>query len=213
MLDPKRLRNDLESTARLLARRGFHLDVEEYARLEDKRKSLQVETEALRNERNERSKAIGKAKAAGQDIEPLKKEVGSLGAQLAGAENELREIQEQLDAIQLGIPNLLADDVPDGSSEDDNVEIRRWGEPRSLDFEPLDHVDVGARVGGMDFERAAQIAGARFVVLEGPLARLHRALIQFMLDMHTSRHGYREVYVPYLVNGASLTGTGQLPKF
>jgi len=213
MLDSKLLRNDPEAVAAALARRGFRLDVDRLRSLEERRRELQTRSENLQAERNKRSKAIGRAKAAGEDIEPLKAEVAGLGDELARAKADLEAVAADLDAIRWGLPNLPHDSVPDGDSEDDNVEVRRWGEPAAYDFEVRDHVDLGAGLAGMDFEAAAQVTGARFVVLSGPLARLHRALIQFMLDIHTREHGYREVYVPYIVHSESLRGTGQLPKF
>ena len=212
MLDPKLLRSEPKQTAAKLARRGYTLDVESIGALETQRKNLQVRTQELQNERNTRSKTIGRAKASGQDIQPLLNEIASLGDNLKQAESELDAIQLQLLALQLEIPNTPHDSTPSGSRDSDNVEIRRWGEPRQLPFEPRDHVDLGAE-GGLDFEAAAKLTGARFVVIQGQLARLHRALTQFMLDLHTQEHGYREVYVPYLVNADSLRGTGQLPKF
>ena len=212
MLDPKLLRSALEQTAAKLARRGYNLDVEFVGALENQRKTLQIRTQELQNERNTRSKAIGRAKATGQNIQPLLDEVASLGEELKRIENELDVVQAQLLTLQLGIPNLPHDTTPTGNNDADNVEIRRWGEPRSFRFEPRDHVDLGAE-GGLDFEAAARLTGARFAVIHGQLARLHRALTQFMLDLHTREHGYHEVYVPYLVNADSLRGTGQLPKF
>jgi seryl-tRNA synthetase len=209
MLDPRMLRNDLEGTAAQLLRRGYELDTAGFAALEERRKTLQVRTDELRNERNTRSKAIGRAKASGADAAPLLAEVADLGERLKGAEDELAAVQAQLDTILYDLPNLLDASVPDGFDENANVEVRRWGEPRSFDFEPKDHVDLGL----LDFEGAAKISGARFVVMRGALARLHRALIQFMLDLHTGEHGYTEIYAPYIVNGQSLVGTGQLPKF
>jgi seryl-tRNA synthetase len=188
-------------------------DTAAYQRLEDGRRELQVKVEQLRNERNVRSKGIGKAKAQGADIAPLLAEVESLGAALAQAETELDAIQRQLLDLQLGMPNLLHEAVPEGRDETANQEVRRWGTPPAFDFKPLDHVDLGAKLGLLDGEAAGRIAGARFTVLHGPLARLQRALIQFMLDTHTTEHGYAETYVPYLANRASLEGTGQLPKF
>ncbi|WP_126455199.1 serine--tRNA ligase [Sulfuriflexus mobilis] len=213
MLDPQLLRNDLPATAAKLARRGFTLDVEALQALEAERKAVQVATQELQNERNTRSKSIGLAKAAGEDIQPLLDEVAELGDKLKAAETELSEIQTQLNAILLGIPNILSDEVPDGKDEDDNVELRRVGEPTTLDFEPKDHVDLGAGLGMMDFEVATKLTGSRFSYMNGPLASMHRALTQFMLDTHSREHGYAEVYVPYLVNSDSLHGTGQLPKF
>ncbi|HKT32230.1 MAG TPA: serine--tRNA ligase [Gammaproteobacteria bacterium] len=212
MLDPKLLRTDPDSAARNLARRGFVLDVAAYTGMEARRKELQTHMEQLRNERNTRSKEIGMAKAKGQDAAPLLAQVADLGDKLKQAEREFSAVEAELAAFQLGLPNLLHESVPEGRDETSNKEIRRWGEPRKLDFTPRDHVDLGAD-GRMDFESAAKLSGARFVVLKGTLAKLHRALIQFMLDMHTREHGYEEVYVPYLVNGTALTGTGQLPKF
>lgn len=213
MLDPRLLRNDIDSVARNLARRGFVLDRNHYQELESHRKQLQVEVEALRQERNERSKSIGKAKAAGEDIEPLKAEVGELGTRLAETEDQLSNVQVELDAMLAGLPNLLHETVPDGADETSNEELRRWGEPPGFAFEARDHVEIGEKLGLIDFESAAKLSGSRFVVLRDGLARLHRALIQFMLDLHVSEHGYRETYVPYLVNADSLFGTGQLPKF
>ena len=212
MLDPKLLRSELEQTAAKLARRGYVLDTELVGALETQRKSLQVRAQELQNERNTRSKTIGRAKASGQDIQPLLDEVASLGDKLKQAENDLEVVQAQLLALQLGIPNLPPDSTPSGNGDADNVEIRRWGEPRRFEFEARDHVDLGAE-GGLDFEAATKLTGARFAVIQGQLARLHRALTQFMLDLHTREHGYREVYVPYMVNADSLRGTGQLPKF
>ena len=213
MLDPRLFRNELEDTARRLARRGYTLDTERVARLEAERKAVQVRTQELQAERNARSRLIGKAKAGGQDTAPLLAEVGRLGEDLKGAEARLEALQTEIEGFLLTVPNIPHESVPSGGGEADNEEIRRWGGPRALSFEPRDHVDLGAALGLLDFETAAKISGSRFAVLAGPLARLHRALTQFMLDLHTSRHGYREVYVPYLVNAASLTGTGQLPKF
>ncbi len=212
MLDPKLLRNDPEAVAAQLARRGFRLDVGRIRALEEERKALQVRTETLQAERNRRSKAIGRAKAAGEDIQPLLDEVAGLGRELDEVKGLLETCQHTLNELLLAVPNLPDPEVPDGQGEDDNVEIRRWGEPRRFDFEVRDHVDVGAAL-GLDFEAAAKLSGARFAVMHGDLARLHRALIQFMLDTHTREHGYSEVYVPYLVNADSLRGTGQLPKF
>ncbi len=213
MLDPKRLRSNLQEVAAALAKRGFRLDVERYEALETRRKALQVETQELQNERNSRSKAIGQAKAKGEDVQPLLAQVADLGERLKRAEAALSGVQDELEQFYLGIPNVPHESVPVGRDENDNVEVRRWGTPREFDFKPRDHVELGAIHGGMDFEAAAKISGARFVVLKGGLARLHRALIQFMLDLHTTEHGYEEVYVPYLVNADSMRGTGQLPKF
>ncbi len=213
MIDPKLLRSDAAGVAANLARRGFTFDADAYLALEEKRKSLQVETESLQSERNKSAKSIGQAKAKGEDIEPLLAAVNDLGQRLEAAQSSLQDIQAALTDIEMGMPNLLSDDVPDGDSEDDNLEVRRWGEPRTFDFEPKDHIDLGEGLGGLDFDSAAKISGARFAVMQGGLARLQRALVQFMLDTHTSEHGYRETYVPYLVHAPALEGTGQLPKF
>jgi seryl-tRNA synthetase len=213
MLDPKLLRTDSEAVAANLARRGFTLDVAAFNALEEQRKQAQTEAEKLRNERNTQAKAVGKAKAAGQDIAPLIAQAESLGAALAAAEQRLAAVQAQLDQLLLGLPNLLHESVPDGRDETANKEVRRWGEPRHFEFQPKDHIALGEATREMDFEVAGRISGARFAVLTGTLARLHRALTQFMLDLHVGQHGYREVYVPYLVNAQTLTGTGQLPKF
>ncbi|RJQ48067.1 MAG: serine--tRNA ligase [Gammaproteobacteria bacterium] len=213
MLDPRLTRNELEATAQRLAARGFALDVKRLGALEAERKQVQVEAEQLQAERNAKSKAIGKAKASGEDVEPLMHTVADLGDKLKQAETRLAGVQQKLEEELLGVPNLPHDTVPIGKSEHDNVEIRRWGEPKKFDFTSRDHVDLGAALGQMDFDAAAKISGARFVVLSGALARLQRALTQFMLDVHTGEHGYTEVYVPYIVNADSLRGTGQLPKF
>ena len=213
MLDPKLLRSDIESTAKRLARRGFALDTAALVILEEKRKHVQVATQQLQAERNAQSKAIGMAKAKGEDTSKLMQEVSNIGATLKQAETELEKIQNELTEIALGIPNIPHESVPDGKNENDNTEVRRWGEPRKFDFKIKDHADLGHALSMMDFDTAAKIAGARFVVMSGPLARLHRALIQFMLDLHTREHGYTETYVPYLVNVDSMRGTGQLPKF
>ncbi len=213
MIDPQLIRNDLDNVAAQLKKRGFILDTAQLVELEAQRKAVQIETEALQAERNTRSKSIGKAKAAGEDIAPLLAEVAELGDKLKAGEAKLAEIQSELNEILSGVPNVPHADVPEGKDEDDNVEIRRWGEPAPFDFEPKDHVDLGVNVGGMDFETASKLTGSRFTVMSGPIARLHRALIQFMLDLHTSEHGYTETYVPYMVNADSLRGTGQLPKF
>ena len=213
MLDPRLLRNDPDAVAKNLARRGFVFDRGGFLKLDAERKRLQVEVESLRQQRNTRSKAIGAARAAGEDIEALRKEVGALGDRLADAEASLNAVGGTLDEVMRGLPNLLADDVPDGADESANLEIRRWGEPPQFDFEPKDHADLGAALGMLDLESAAKLAGSRFAVLHGEFARLHRALIQFMLDVHTTEHGYAETYVPYLANKDALFGTGQLPKF
>lgn len=217
MLDPKLLRSDPESVAKALAKRGFILDVDALKQLDDQRKIIQVKTEKLQQERNTRSKNIGKAKASGEDIAPLLKEVDDLKQQLSQADEELKQLQSTLDGILAAIPNMPVDEVPEGKDEDDNVEIRRWGTPRSFDFDVQDHVDLGAAIGdgysGLDFDIASKLTGSRFAVMRGGIARLHRALIQFMINTHLEEHGYEEVYVPFLVNRDSLFGTGQLPKF
>lgn len=213
MLDPRLLRNELDYVKTQLARRNFSLDAEAYRELEEQRKQLQIETQELQNERNTRSRDIGQAKARGEDIQPLLDAVQDLGEQLKAAETRLAGVQSRLQQIQLGLPNILDDSVPDGKDEQANLEISRWGEPPPFDFPARDHVDLGTQLSGMDFELGAKIASARFVVLQGNIARLQRALIQFMLDTHIVEHGYRECYVPFLVNAASLQGTGQLPKF
>ena len=209
MLDPKLLRTDLEGVAQQLARRGYVLDAARVERLEERRKSGQVRVDELRNERNTRSKSIGRAKASGEDAAPLLAAVGRIGADLEAAERALAAVQEELNALLMDLPNLLHESVPEGSDESANRVVRTWGEPRRFDFAPLDHVDLGL----LDFEAASRVSGARFVVMRGDVARLHRALIQFMLDLHTREHGYTEIYAPYLVSARSLTGTGQLPKF
>lgn len=213
MLELKLLRQDVDAVATNLARRGFNFDRDAFATLETERKSLQVEVETNRQVRNEQSRAIGKAKAAGQDIEPLRRQVGELGETLAAGEARLEEIAASLDEMLHGIPNLLHPDVPDGLDESSNVEIRRVGEPKAFDFDVLDHQALGEANGLLDLAGATRVAGSRFVVLHADLARLHRALTQFMLDLHTRAHGYRETYVPYLANRAALFGTSQLPKF
>ena len=213
MLDPKRLRTELDAVAQLLARRGYQLDVAHVRELEEQRKAMQVRTQELQSERNSRSKSIGRAKAAGEDIQPLLDQVASLGDQLKAAEEELHAVRAQLREIALGMPNLPHESVPDGQGEEDDREERTWGEIPAFDFEPKDHVDIGEGLGGLDFDAAAKLTGSRFVVMSGAVARLHRALTQFMLDIHTGEHGYTETYVPYMVNSDSLYGTGQLPKF
>jgi seryl-tRNA synthetase len=213
MLDSKLLRSDIAAVTKSLARRGFELDAGNFSRLEEKRKSLQGLTQELQAERNSRSKGIGKAKAAGQDITPFLKEVEGLGEQLKSAEAELDSLQVEIRKLLMEIPNIPHASVPDGKDEDDNPEIRHWGEPTDPEFEVKDHVDLGEQLGQLDFDTAAKLTGSRFCVMKGQIARLHRALTQFMLDTHTRDHGYEEVYVPYLVNADSLRGTGQLPKF
>lgn len=213
MIEPKLLRSDPEAVARNLARRGVVFDVAAWRALEQRRKSAQVDSDRLRAERNANAKAVGMAKGRGEDASALRARGEQLTAELAAVERALTSVQAEIDAWQLALPNLLHESVPDGTSETDNREVRRWGEPRAFEFAPLDHVAVGERLGGLDFEAAARISGARFVVLRGQIARLHRALAQFMLDLHTLEHGYTEVYVPYLVQSQALLGTGQLPKF
>ena len=213
MIDPKLLRQDAAAVAANLARRGFEFDADGYAALEEKRKALQVATEALRKERNASSKHIGKAKAQGEDIAPLLEAVKELGDKLDGNEAELQTVLDEIRSIELGLPNMVADDVPAGNTEDDNTEVRRWGDPTELEFEPRDHIELGENLGMLDFETASKISGSRFAVMTGGLARMQRALIQFMLDTHTQEHGYIESYVPFLVQSDALVGTGQLPKF
>lgn len=213
MLDPKLLRNDLDSVTERLALKGYSLDAERYRALEEQRKALQVKTETLQSERNSQSKKIGKLKAAGEDIQPVLAAVSQLGEDLDAAKQELESLQELMDSFLAGIPNLPDEAVPAGKSEDDNVEVRRWGAPASFDFEVKDHTALGELSGQLDFQAAAALSGARFAALRGPLARLHRALAQFMLDLHTTEHDYEETMVPYLVLAETLQGTGQLPKF
>ncbi len=211
MLDPDRFRRGLDETATALARRFFDLDVDALRRLEADRRELQTRVEALRNQRNVRSRAIGRAKAAGEDVQPLLADVSRLGDELEAAERGLGEVRGRLDAMLLEVPNLPHPSVPVGRTEAENLEVRRWGVPPDFAFEPRDHVALG--VEGMDFETAARLSGSRFVTLFGPVARLHRALAQFMLDLHVREHGYTEVHTPYLVHPRTLQGTGQLPKF
>ncbi len=213
MLDPKLLRSDLEGVAKDLQTKGFELDHALFATLEEQRKSLQVETQELQGVRNQRSKEIGAAKGRGEDIAPLKAEMDELAKILKDKEQRLNELQSQLQDWLMGIPNIPHESVPRGKSEEDNKVERTWGEPTQLGFEPKDHVDLGEGLKQLDFEAGAKITGSRFVVLHHDMAKLHRALIQFMLDMHTKAHGYTEVYVPFIVNADSLRGTGQLPKF
>lgn len=214
MLDSKYLRQDIDVAAEQLNKRGYQLDVAKISALEEQRKTLQTRTQELQNQRNVRSKSIGKAKAAGEDIQPLLDEVSQLGDELNSAKAELSELLATLDDLAMGIPNLPHDSVPAGKDESENVEVLQWGTPKTFDFAVQDHADLGAALdNGMDFEMSAKLSGSRFVVMRGAIARLHRALAQFMLDTHTTDHGYQEVYVPYLVNTDSLRGTGQLPKF
>jgi len=213
MIDIRTLRSDPQGVAANLARRGFTLDLAQFSDLEGRRKEVQVAVDALRNERNTRSKAIGHAKAKGQDVAPLLAEVESLGARLAQGEQKLGALQAELDRLLLELPNLIHESVPAGRDAAANVEIRRHGEPRKFDFEAADHVALAEGLGGLDPAAASRLSGARFAVLTGPVASLHRALAQFMLDLHVREHGYREAWVPYLVTRGALTGTGQLPKF
>jgi seryl-tRNA synthetase len=213
VIDPKLLRSDPEAIARNLARRGYTLDVQGLRALEEKRKPWQVEADRLRAERNASAKAIGMAKGRGEDVTPLIAKSERAAEDLAKAEQELTSVQAELEQWTLGLPNLLHDSVPDGKDEAGNVEVRRWGTPREFDFTPRDHIEIGERLGGLDFEAATRMSGSRFVVMRSQVARLHRALAQFMLDLHTAEHGYTEVYVPYLVQRQALLGTGQLPKF
>jgi len=211
MLDPKQLRGDLDAVAANLKRRNFILDTEKFSRLEAQRREVQVEAQRLQSERNSRSKAIGKAKASGADVQPLLDEVATLGDTLKRAEQSLAAVQAEIDEIVEGIPNLLDDSVPDGADEEDNIELRRWGDIPKFDFEPVSHYDLAGA--NMDFETGSKLTGSRFVVLKKDIAWLHRALIQFMLDTHIHEHGYEEIVVPYIVNSDTLFGTGQLPKF
>ncbi|MCG6889334.1 MAG: serine--tRNA ligase [Gammaproteobacteria bacterium] len=213
MLDPKLLRSDLDKVVEKLKIKNFEFDTGEFRKLEEERKSLQVSTQNLQGERNSRSRAIGEAKGRGEDIQPLLDEMASLGSQLKSAEAELDALQAKLDELLQGVPNIPHDSVPAGNSEDDNIVVLEWGEKPQFDFAPLDHIDLGEALGGMDFERAAKLSGSRFVTMTGPLVSMHRALIQFMIDQHSRQHGYTEAYAPYLVNAATLFGTGQLPKF
>jgi seryl-tRNA synthetase len=213
MLDARLLRSDPAAVAANLARRGFNLDVELFRALEERRKVAQVAADETRSARNAHAKKVGMAKGKGEDVTGLIEEGNALARKLEGLEKELVAVQAEFDELVLGLPNMLHESVPDGRDENSNVEVRRWGTPREFEYTPLDHVAIGDRLAQMDFEAAGRISGARFVVLKGGLARLHRALIQYMLDLHTSQHGYTEVYAPYLVARQSLVGTGQLPKF
>jgi len=212
MLDSKLLRGNIDFVVEQLKRRNFTFDKAQYNKLEGRRKVIQVQTQDLQNLRNTKSKAIGKAKASGENMQPLLDEVSELGQKLDKSKTKLQDIQAKIDEIVMAMPNIPHPSVPEGGSEDDNVEIVSWGEPTKFDFEPKDHVDLG-EIHGMDFAAAAKISGARFVVITGKLAKLQRALTQFMLDHHVEKNGYTETYAPYLVNADSLTGTGQLPKF
>ena len=213
MLDPKLLRTDLQWVAERLSVRNITLDTGTIASLDQQRRSLQQRTEELQAERNARARAIGQAKSRGEDIEPLLAETSRMGDELERASSELARVQAELDTILLTLPNIVDASVPAGRDESDNIELRKVGTPRSFDYEPLDHVDIGSRRASLDFETATRLTGSRFAVLRGELAMLHRALIQFMLDVHTREHGYTEINVPYIVNADTLKGTGQLPKF
>ena len=213
MLDPQLLRTDPESVAVRLAARGFDLDAGAWREMDAKRKQLQVRTQELQNQKNQSARSIGVAKQRGEDIQPLLDEVKNLGEELGKTEAEFGVIRDEQQALLMGIPNLQLDGVPEGKDEDDNVEVLKWGEPTSFDFEPRDHVELGDQSGLLDAQSAAKLAGSRFTVLKGGISRLHRALAQFMLDVHTQEHGYTELYLPYLVNAQAMTGTGQLPKF
>lgn len=213
MLDSKLVRTQPQEVAALLAKRGFVLDVEKIGELEAQRKQVQTRTEELQAQRNSRSKSIGQAKARGEDIAPLLAEVDQLGSDLENSKRELEAIQAEFDSILLNIPNIPHESVPQGADENENLEVRRWGTPKAFDFAVKDHVELGENLAGMSFETAAKLSGARFVVLRGAIARLHRALAQFMLNLHTGEHGYEEAYTPYLVQASALQGTGQLPKF
>lgn len=213
MLDPRLFRTHIDEIATQLAKRSFVLDTAAFEKIDGQRKEIQILTQSLQNDRNTRSKAIGKAKAAGDDIKPLLEQIADLGDQLKKAESDLSGLQAEIEELILGVPNILDDAVPPGKTDEDNVEVSRWGELPEFDFAPKDHVDLGLSLQSMDFEAGAKLASARFVTLQGELAGLHRALIQFMLDTHIQKHGYTEVYVPLLVNAQSMRGTGQLPKF
>lgn len=213
MLDLKLIRSNPEAVAEKLRKKGFEFDVQRFNSLEEERKAIQTKAESLQQESNSRAQSIGKAKAAGEDIQPLLQAVSELKQQKQQAEEQLSGVQVQLDELLSGIPNIPAEAVPEGKTEDDNVEIRTWGDPKRFEFEAKDHVDLGAQLGGLDFDTASKLTGSRFAVMQGGVARLHRALIQFMLNTHTAAHGYQEIYVPYMVNKDSLYGTGQLPKF
>lgn len=213
MLDPQLLRNAPNEIKKAMQRHGADLDVDALNILETKRKEIQVKTQTLQSERNKSAKAIGLAKAKGEDIQPLLDNVSQLGDDLKTAEAELNDVQAKLLSIQASLPNILSDDVPTGKDEEQNIELKKWGAIPEFSYQAKDHVDLGQSLSGIDFEAGAKIAGSRFVTLSGPLARLQRALTQFMLDTHIDKHGYRETYVPYLVNEESLRGTGQLPKF
>ena len=213
MIDPKLLRQSPQEVKKNLSRRGYTFKVDNYMKLEEKRKLLQVEYENLQNQKNTISKQIGQDKINGKDIKDLLLKVESCTKNLKTHEKELKKIQSKIEIIEFDLPNLLSEDVPDGKDENDNVEIRRWGDHRNFDFQPLDHVEIGTRLKLLDFDAAGKISGSRFTIMSGSLARLHRSLIQFMLDVHIKEHGYEEFYIPYLVQSEALMGTSQLPKF
>jgi len=213
MLNPRYFREDINEAAEKLRKRGYELDVKSITKFEKQRKALQVDTETLQGERNSISKTIGQAKAKGEDAKDLFDKVNKLNEKLEAKQAELDKIQLKLREIQDDVPNIPHESVPEGKSEDDNVEVRKWGELRKFDFEVKDHIELGEKLKKLDFKKASKISGARFVVLYGALARLQRALTQFMIDVQTEEHGYQEIYAPYIVNGKSLYATGQLPKF
>ncbi len=213
MLDPKLLRTEFDEIAKQLGRRTLDLGKDQFLALEEQRKKLQIITEDLQNQRNKNSKLVGQAKSKGEDASDILAQMEKINQELKSNESNLEKLQNEIHAWMLGLPNIPHETVPEGSSEDDNIEVRKWGTIPSFDFKVLDHVDLGEKLGGLDFASAAKITGSRFVAMYGDIAKLHRALIQFMLDIHVSEHGYQEVYVPYIVNAQSLTGTGQLPKF
>lgn len=213
MIDPKLLRHSTDEVVANLARRNFTFDSAGYLALEEQRKALQVDVEAIRAEKNNSAKSVGQAKGRGEDIEPLLAAVKDLSERLADSESRLQSVLSGMKAVELGLPNLLHDDVPAGTDESANAEVLKWGDIPQFEFEPLDHVDLGVGIGLLDLDAASRISGARFSVMRGDLARLQRALIQFMLNVHSEEHGYEEVYVPYLVQSDALLGTGQLPKF
>src|SRR5262249_26201113 len=212
MLDPQLLRSDIDSVARRLASRSFTLDIAGFRAIEEERRTVQTRTEELQAARNQFAKRIGQSKAKGEDVAALMAESGRANAELTDLEKRLETIRNRLEDFMLGVPNLPNDSVPQGRSSEDNVEVRKVGTPRAFSFVPRDHVDIGARLKMLDFDAATKIAGARFALMKGPLARLHRAIAQFMLDVHTQEHGYTEIYAPYIANADSMRGTGQLPK-
>lgn len=213
MLDPKRLRSDVNAVAAQLKKRGFSFDIVQFTALEERRKTMQVKMQELQNERNIRSKEIGQAKAAGREANDSLLQLKELSDRIKTVEEQFTQLQNQLEDFLAGVPNIPHSSVVEGKTEDDNPVLRVWGQPKQFSFTPKDHIELGAQYGWMDFETAAKLSGSRFVMLKGPLARLQRALIQFMLDLHIKEHGYQEIYVPYLVNAECLFGTAQLPKF